>query len=83
MCGIVPVENTWRNFEMMAMRDVGILIVSVDSMKFQGEKESIVIQKIRRVSFGKLGRDFINNWLKVEFGEEATPSIAFFADGGW
>ena len=32
------------------------------------------------------GRDFTNNWLKIEYGDSSKPSVAFFAGGnmlGW
>ena len=41
---------------------------------------------LHNVSYGKQGRDFINNWVKVEYGDMNSPSIAFFADRslrGW
>lgn len=46
----------------------------------------LAYRDVLRVSYGKQGRDFVNNWVKVEYGHSATPSSAFFADGslrGW
>jgi hypothetical protein len=58
--------------------------VSENSIEFHGSKGPVVITDIKRVTFGKQGRDFVNNWVKIEYG--TTPSVAFFADGslrGW
>jgi hypothetical protein len=82
----LPDENTWEEFNLMAYRDVGRLIIGEDSLEFQGKKERIVITGVRRVSYGKQGRDFINNWAKIEYGDPATVSTVYFADGsllGW
>ena len=45
-----------------------------------------MITNVRAVSYGKQGRDFVNNWVKVEYGDGSAPSSAYFADGsllGW
>ncbi len=82
----LPSENRWRDMNILAFRDSGRLIVGDGTLEFQGSKERVIITGIRRVSIGKQGRDFINDWIKVEYGEAASPSTAFFADGsflGW
>ncbi len=82
----LPHENRWRDFNLLAYRDTGRLTVSDESIEFRGDKETLVITNVQRVSYGKQGRDFVNNWVKVEYGDHATPSVAFFADGsmhGW
>ena len=79
----LPAENKWRDLNMAAFRDSGSLFVRDDSVEFQGEKEMVVITHVRRISFGKQGRDFVNNWVKIEYGDGASPSSAFFADGSW
>lgn len=79
----LPAENKWRDLNMAAFKDSGSLIVRDDSVEFQGEKERVVITHVRRISFGKQGRDFVNNWVKIEYGDGALPSSAFFADGSW
>jgi hypothetical protein len=82
----LPSENRWRDMNILAFRDSGKLIIGDDTLEFQGNKERVVISGIRRVSAGKQGRDFINDWVKVEYGDPASPSTAFFADGsylGW
>jgi len=79
----LPSENRWRDMQMMAFRDAGRLIVRDNSLEFQGKKDNVTITNIRRVSCGRQGRDFMNKWVKVEYGDGAT---AFFADGsmlGW
>ena len=79
----LPAENKWRDLNMRAFRDTGRLIVRDDSVEFQGKKERVVITHVRRVSFGKQGRDFVNDWVKIEYGNDAMTSTAFFADGSW
>jgi len=82
----LPHENRWRDLNLLAYRDSGKLIVRESSIEFSGHKESAVINNIRRVTLGKQGRDFINDWVKIEYGDSSNPSIAFFADGsmhGW
>ena len=76
----LPEENRWRDMNMLAMRDTGALAVTEDSLEFTGKKEKVHIIDIKRVSFGKQGRDFVNNWVKIEYQNGKT---AFFADGTW
>jgi len=71
---------------LLAYQDVGKLIVGESQVTFKGAKREIVIDQIRRVSYGKQGRDFVNNWVKIEYDEGGSPHVAFFADGnslGW
>jgi hypothetical protein len=82
----LPHENRWRDLNILAYRDTGKLTVQENAIEFNGGKETVVIANIQRVTFGKQGRDFINNWVKIEYGDSASPSVAFFADGslrGW
>lgn len=82
----LPHENRWQDLNILAYRDTGMLTVAENLIQFQGGKETIVITDIRRVTFGRQGRDFVNNWVRIEYGDRVNPSIAFFADGsalGW
>ena len=79
----LPAENRWRDLKMLAMRDSGTLVVNEDSLEFTGKKEKVSITGVKRVSYGKQGRDFANNWVKIEYQDGET---AYFADGsllGW
>ena len=79
----LPEENLWRDMNMLAMRDIGTLVVKNNSLEFQGKKEHVHITNVKRISYGKQGRDFVNNWVKINYGDGKT---AFFADGsqlGW
>ncbi len=81
-----PNENRWRDLNLLAYWDIGKLTVGGNSIQFNGGKENVVINNIQRVTFGKQGRDFISNWVKIEYGDSSNPSVAFFADGrmlGW
>lgn len=76
----LPEENRWRDMNLLAMRDSGRLVVENASLVFEGKKDRVDISDVQRISFGKRGRDFVNNWVKIEYGEGRT---AFFADGRW
>jgi hypothetical protein len=79
----LPSENRWRDMNILAFKDTGRLIVQPQLLEFQGNKEKVAITEIRRVSIGKQGRDFVNQWVKVEYGDAQAPSTAYFADGSW
>ncbi len=84
--GYLPSENRWRDMNLLAFKDTCRLLVTEIAREFQGNKERVVIMDIRRVSIGKRGRDFVNDWVKVEYGSAASPATAIFADGsclGW
>jgi hypothetical protein len=79
----LPSENTWTDFNFLAFRDSGRLVVNPDSLEFTGGKTRLAIRDVHTVTQGKQGRDFVNTWVRVEYGEGQT---AFFADGsllGW
>jgi hypothetical protein len=79
----LPDENRWRDMNLLAFRDTGELILHEKTMEFRGRKETVVITQVQSVSYGRQGRD---NWVRVEYGESPTPSVAYFADGsmlGW
>src|SRR5438105_2192852 len=75
-------ENTWLRFRLLAYEDVGKLTISETSIAFQGSKCAVVIDRLQKVSYGKQGRDFVNNWVKIEYLDGGRPALAFFADGG-
>jgi hypothetical protein len=82
----LPDENRWRNMNLLAFRDSGKLIVGEDSLEFRGKKETVIITNVRGILYGKQGRDFVNKWVRIEYGDPPTLSTAFFADGsllGW
>ena len=79
-------ENRWSDLNILAYRDTGKLTVAENAIEFHGGKETVVIANIQRITFGKQGRDFVNNWVKIEYGDSIPPCVAFFADGslhGW
>ncbi|RWY47252.1 hypothetical protein [Mucilaginibacter gilvus] len=83
----LPSENTWKQFQYLAMKDIGTIAFFKDVISFTGEKTDIKIAQIISISYGKQGRDFINNWIKIDYHDETgVQSQAFFADGnnrGW
>jgi hypothetical protein len=79
----LPGENQWQDRDLLAYRDLGRLIVPDHAREFLGRVWELAISQIRSVSIGKQGRDFINDWVKVEYGPGRTHDTAFFADGRW
>ncbi len=83
----LPSENTWMDFQMMAMKDIGMLIIDKSGIVFRGNNTDLIITQISSIAYGKQGRDFINNWVKIEYmGPNNLPMQAYFADGnkaGW
>lgn len=75
-------ENTWLRFRLLAYEDVGELTISETSILFQSSQRTVAINQIRQVSYGKQGRDLINNWVKIDYLDGGRPALAFFADGG-
>jgi hypothetical protein len=79
----LPDENRWSGLKLLDFRDVGQLTLYDDFMEFTGIKHHATIRRIRRVSRGKRGRDSLENWIKVEYGDRRIPSTAYFSDGRW
>lgn len=75
-------DSIWRVFRLLAYQDVGKLTVSDSQIEFKSSRRTIQIDRIRRVSYGKQGRDFVNNWVKIEYDQGGSSHKAFFADGG-
>lgn len=73
-------ENRWQDKKILAMEDSGDLIVNANSIEFNGKKKRVHITNVKRVSYEKQGRDFVNNWVKIEYDDGKT---AFFAGGSW
>jgi hypothetical protein len=72
----------------VVMSDTGNFIVDNDILEFQGKKDKIKIMfsEIRSISFGRIGSDFINIWITIEYGEEKAPLYAVISAGkalGW
>lgn len=59
----LPHENRWRDLNILAFKDAGKLTVGESSIEFHG-KHTVLITNIRGVTFGKQGRDFVNNWVR-------------------
>jgi len=83
----LPSSNTWKNFQIMAMKDIGTLTLHSGVITFNGKNTNLIIGDIVSVSYGKQGRDFINNWVKLDFyNKNHELTEAYFADGnngGW
>jgi len=79
----LPSKNTWKDSNMMAMKDIGTLVFEDKTLIFKGKKDDVQINSILSISYGKQGRDFVNNWVQIEYQTENDEiKTAFFADGG-
>ncbi len=79
----LPEENRWHDGNLLAYRDVGRLTLTGRHVEFEGRAGRVVVEPIRSVSIGKQGRDFVNEWIKIEYGPATAPAAAYFADGSW
>lgn len=76
-----PIGNT--EVTMKAMEDRGSLTVEPGRLVFHGSKATVEVTGISDVSSARHGRDFINRWITVTYGDDQT---ALFVDGsllGW
>lgn len=82
-----PRAKKWYDLNLLAYEDIGVLtVLDNNTLEFRGRRCGVSITNIRRVSYGMYGRDFINHWVKVDYGDGAKPAVALFADGdavGW
>jgi hypothetical protein len=69
-------------FELLAFKDGGTLVVHDNRIEFIG-KNRLVIDRILKLSYGKQGTDFVNNWVRIDYQDGTEEKTAFFADGGW
>jgi hypothetical protein len=79
-------RKKWYDLHLLTYRDVGRLTIKETSIEFQGRGQTLVLENVQRISYGKQGRDFVNNWVRVVYGDAESPSTALFADGstmGW
>jgi hypothetical protein len=60
----LPHENRWRDLNVLAYREVGTLTVSDHGIEFKSKNKTVTISNLLRVSYGRQGRDFMNNWVK-------------------
>lgn len=83
----LPSANTWKDFQMLAMKDIGCLMIETNGIAFKGNNSEFIINKLSSITYGKQGRDFINNWVKIEYYDlKDELQEAYSADGnnrGW
>jgi hypothetical protein len=70
------------------MADTGTLTVGVDGIDFRGDKDTkyVSYENMQRVSFGKVGSDFMNNWVNIQYRNGQAESYILFSGGkslGW
>lgn len=86
-------ENVWYRSTLekpgfFVMSDTGTLTVNNNSIKFVGDDENLIIKytDIHSVSFKKLGSDYINNWIVINYNKSSVPAYAVMSSGsymGW
>lgn len=75
-------ENTFENFKLSSMDDVGELRCTEGELFFKGKAKAKSIRNIKSLSFCKQGRDFVNNWIRITFDEYETSSKSVYVAGG-
>ena len=70
------------------MTDTGTVTVRTNGVAFVGKKGTTEIsyENIQHLAFGKVGSDFMNNWVTVKYREGVRDSYALFSGGkalGW
>jgi hypothetical protein len=79
-------RKRWYDWHLLAYRNVGRLTIEEKSLEFKGRRQTLVVETVLCVSYGKQGRDFVNNWVIVNYRDGLSTSTALFADGnmaGW
>lgn len=64
---------------LKAMEDRGSLVVAAGKLVFRGTLKELEITDIENVTAHRHGRDFVNRWITVTYGDGKT---AMFVDGG-
>ena len=41
------------------------------------------LQPVLDVLVGRRGKDFVNRWIELRYGDSANPSTGYLNDGGW
>lgn len=70
------------------MTDTGTVIIDADAIDFRGKTEAmhIAYSNVLRVTYGKVGSDFINNWVIIKYSAKETESYMLLSGGkalGW
>lgn len=76
-------EITWQDKSLFPYKRSATLKLKGDCIEVICNDELIKITNIEHISIGKQGRDFFNNWVKIDYDNGKT---AYFADGnsmGW
>jgi hypothetical protein len=70
------------------MTDTGTVTVGAESVDFRGSTDAkrISYTDMQKVSFGKVGSDFINNWVTIKYRDGQNESYVLLTGGaafGW
>lgn len=77
----VNVGYSARSFGLFPSRDydIGTLSVTGQEAVFEGEKHNVRIAGVWDVSDGRQGGDALANWVKIRYGDQEHPSVAYFS----
>ncbi len=77
----VDVGYSNRSFGLLSFRDcdIGTLSVTGQEAVFKGEKGTVRIAGVWDVSEGRQGGDALANWVKIRYGDQEHPSVAYFS----
>lgn len=71
---------TMKDVTMKGMEDSGSLAVEPGRLIFEGKRKGRVeITGMRTVSAQRAGRDFVNRWITIDYGDN---QVAMFVDAG-
>ncbi len=76
-------ELTWDDMSFFPYKRSATIRIKGGCIEVICGDELVKIYDINQVSMGKQGRDFVNDWVRIDYGDEKT---AYFADGsalGW
>lgn len=59
--------------------DIGTLLVYRDHLEFEGEKGRLTLAGVREVKHTRHGGDISNSWVRLLYGDPATPREAWFS----
>jgi hypothetical protein len=63
--------------------EVGTLRVARDHATFETSTGSSQIANISAIKYGRVGSDFVNRWIRIEYYDKDQYRQVFLKDGGW
>ncbi len=82
-------KKTWLTHDapkasLKPKRSVGTLRIDGHGLSFESSKETLKIprERLQQREFGKSGSDFVNNWVKVAYVDEAGNAREIYLNDG-